>query len=164
MCPHITPHGLRWIQREDWESEEEPGYKCFKWKLERLSFSVSLMEGDWAHPFCDELWETPEYCINSSQTHISSLGACLHGSTQKGESGGAKIGIEWAPFQEDAKKSTKFHCTKAWFIFARCSVSLGLCNGVWVYVFQCNPKWLLLNGKLHSEMTPFSIDICGKGK
>lgn len=43
----MTLQGLKLIQREEWESEKKPGYRCFKLNLDRLSFSLLLIEGDW---------------------------------------------------------------------------------------------------------------------
>lgn len=69
-----------------------------------------------------------------------------------------KLGLEWVPFQKDTRESKKFHCTQSLFIFACCTMGLGLGE---VPVLQGNPSRLLLQGKLHSAMTPFSPVICG---
>lgn len=163
--------GLKWIQRLNCESEEEPAFSRFKLNLGRLYFSLLLMEGDWGDfIFWSFGWflQSPPALMSlekpqsPTKTHhrfiLALMGLVYMEALKRVTLEELKLGLEWVAFQKDTRESKKFHCTQSLFIFACCTMGLGLGE---VPVLQGNPSRLLLQGKLHSAVTPFSPDICG---
>lgn len=70
-----------------------------------------------------------------------------------------KSGLQCFP-RRTLRRVKGFTAQSLW-LFLRVAAWVWACALGWVYVFQHNPKKLLLRGKLHRGVSPFFIAVCG---